>query len=348
MPKVAGPGPYIYVCTRMRVRKTLLFPREEYLRLLNMSLPEITRFIEESAYKKEIDELSPHFSGIDLVEVALSWNLAKEYQKILDIMPGNLKKFASSYLRRWDIMNVLAILRGKHQGMPDGKIKEILIPAGELDRVFLDRLLAEDSPERVVEALKGTELYPVLSREIADALAMCSFAKMANDLYRDFYAELIAEARSGLKGGRPFLEYIKLEIDIRNIQNLCRLRQEKVTEDVRESMIEGGSLSLDELQHLALLESDDEFIDLLQKKHFGPETLLEDLRQESPIHKIEVDLTRVMIAQMEHLTKRYPFSICPVLEYLERKRTEVKNLRAIARGMEAELPPDRIRSYLVI
>ncbi len=52
----AGPAPYIYVCTRMRVRKSKLLPKEEYLRMLNMGLPEITRSIEELEYKREIDE----------------------------------------------------------------------------------------------------------------------------------------------------------------------------------------------------------------------------------------------------------------------------------------------------
>ncbi len=119
-------APYIYVCTRMRVRKAKLIPREEYMRMLNMSLPEITRIIQETEYKQEIDELSTVFKGIDLIEVALSWNLAKEYQKILEITPGNLKQFTRSYLRRWDIQNVLTILRGKMQGEKVGKIKEIL------------------------------------------------------------------------------------------------------------------------------------------------------------------------------------------------------------------------------
>lgn len=48
-------APYIYVCTRMRVRKAKLIPREEYMRMLNMSLPEITRIIQETQYKHEID-----------------------------------------------------------------------------------------------------------------------------------------------------------------------------------------------------------------------------------------------------------------------------------------------------
>ena len=73
MTATIGPAPYIYVSTRLRVRRAKLIPREEYIRMLNMSLPEITRFIQESEYKREIDELQHAFSGINLLEEALSW-----------------------------------------------------------------------------------------------------------------------------------------------------------------------------------------------------------------------------------------------------------------------------------
>ena len=61
---MSGPAPYIYVSTRMRVRKAKLIPREEYLRMLNMGLPEFTRLIEEMEYKREIDELSASLRDI--------------------------------------------------------------------------------------------------------------------------------------------------------------------------------------------------------------------------------------------------------------------------------------------
>ena len=47
----------------MRVRKAKLLPKEEYMRMLNMSIPEITRFIEETQYKQEIDELGDDVQG---------------------------------------------------------------------------------------------------------------------------------------------------------------------------------------------------------------------------------------------------------------------------------------------
>lgn len=352
MPEVsgAGPAPYIYVCTRMRVRKAKLIPREEYQRLLNMSLPEIARFIEETEYKQEIDELGTSFKGTNLIEVAVSWNLAKEYQRILQITPGNLKHFAKAYLRRWDIQNVLTIIRGKIQGVKSGKIKEVLVPAGSLDRVFLDRLVNEDSPERIVDVLKDTRIYPVFVREFQPAMESGSFARLENELYKAFYADLIAEAKSGVKGGDLFLAFIKLDIDIKNIKTLFRLRADGFDEDGRDILVPGGSFSLDELQQLNGIQQHEEFIDNLMRKVKLKSLLdlLESLKKERKVRDIEIALTRVQLEQMERMSKRTPFSIHPILVYLEKKKYEVTNLRAIARGKESNLPTEKIAECLVM
>jgi V/A-type H+-transporting ATPase subunit C len=343
-------APYIYVCTRMRVRKAKLIPREEYMRMLNMSLPEITRIIQETQYKQEIDELSSVFGGIDLIEVALSWNLAKEYQKILEITPGNLKQFTQSYLRRWDIQNILTILRGKMQGEKVGKIKEILVPAGSLDRVILDRLLAEDSPEKIIEVLKGNRIYPALSREYPATKESGSFSRMENELYKQFFSEIIAEAESGLKGGKQFLDFIRFDIDIRNIKTLFRLRADTFEEDAREMYIAGGVLSAADFANLNTIRDQAEFIELLKAKIRNSLliSLLDELKSEKAIRDVENRLTRVQLEQMEHLSKRNPFSIHPILVYLEKKKYEVFNLRALARGKESKLSSERIAEYLVV
>lgn len=346
----SGPAPYIYVCTRLRVRKSKLIPPEEYQRMLNMSLNEITRFIEESQYKREIDELEASFKGVDLVETALSWNLAKEYQNVLDITPGYLKGFTEGYLRKRDIANVLTILKGKLNGFPAGKIKEVLIPAGEFDRVFLDRLLAEDSPERMAELMRGRKIYPVFARELPAALQSGNLYKLENALYREYYEGLLEIARSGVKGGSLFLSWILLDIDITNIRNLFRLRVDEIDEDARDVMIPGATFSVEELQRLNLMKDQNEFIDaLLARIRVRPlRELLETLREKKNIGDVEIRLIRVQLDQMERMAKLNPFSIHPILEYLEKKRYEVFNLRAIARGKEAKLPADRIAGFLVM
>lgn len=343
-------APYIYVCTRMRMRKAKLLPKEEYMRMLNMSVSEITRIIGESEYKQEIDELGTTFKGIDLIEVGLSWNLAKEYQKIQEITPGNLKQFTQVYLRRWDIQNVLTILRGKMQGEKPGKIKEILIPAGSLDKIILDRMLSEESSDRIIEMLKTHRMYPVLAREYPAAKESGSFSHMENEIYKHLYANIIADAKSGVKGGASFLAYIQLEIDIKNVKTLFRLRADNLEEDARDMFIPGGSLSLLNFTSMNNIKDLNEFIDMIRANIMNDtlHSLLDELKGNKSAHDIEARLTRVQLEQMEKLSKRNPFSIHPILVYLEKKKYEVFNLRALARGKESKLPSEKIVDYLVM
>jgi V/A-type H+-transporting ATPase subunit C len=344
------PAPYIYVCTRMRVRKAKLLPKEEYMRMLNMSLQEITRLIGETEYKAEIDELGTTFEGIDLIEVALSWNLAKEYQKIQDIVPGNLKQFTQAYLRRWDIQNILTILRGKMQGVKAGKIKEILVPAGSLDRNMLDRLLSEESGDRIIDLLKGHRMYPILAMEYPAAKESGSFSRMENELYKRFYSEIIAETESGIKGGHLFLDFIRIDIDIKNLKTLFRLRADEFDEDPKEMFISGGTLTATEFSGLNAIKDHAEFIDAVKAlySHKALVTFLEDLRNERSLHDVEVRLTCLQLDLMERMSKRNPISIHPILVYLEKKRYEVVNLRALSRGKESRLSSEIIAKYLVM
>ncbi|HVP26017.1 MAG TPA: V-type ATP synthase subunit C [Methanomicrobiales archaeon] len=352
MALVSAPGSYIYVCTRLRVRRSFFLPREDLLRMLHMELPEIIRFIGETTYKKEIAELATLCSGtdLDLLEMALSWNMAKEFHKIQEIIPDGLRGFTSAYLRRWDVQNVINIMRGKAQGMKAEKIKEVLIPAGDLDREFLDRLLAEDSVEKVAAALSGVRFYPLIKGALASGITDESLMNLENELIKQYYRDLIEEAGSGVKGGKVFLDWLRMEIDFQNIENLFRLRHNREKGDVLPLMIPGGRIPVEELVRLNGIEDRKEFIDELRKRavHEPLQAALEEFRKEKPIHEIEIALTRALLAQMAFLAKMHPFSIYPVLTYLEEKRYEVANIRTIARGKKVNLPAEEIKGYLVI
>ena len=345
-----GSAPYIYTSTRLRVRKSKLLTPAEYHRMLNMGLSEITRFIGETEYQKEVEELGTSFAGVDLIETALSWNLAKEYQRVIDMTHGPLKEFTRTYLERWDIYNVLTILRGKSQGFSEGKIKEVLIPAGSLNRTILDRLLVEETGERVVDSLKNWHLYPVLQSHAQTAIASGSFSEVENDLYRKFYADLLKIGNTSVTGADQFMKFVKLEIDTLNIKTIFRMQADMVSKASRDLFIPGASLTLDELEQIAGLSSIDEIIDSLAAKIRSDSLLqaLDGLRGEKTLNEINIELTKAQLSQMERLSRINPFSIHPVLVYLEKKKHEVANLRALARGKESQLSGDVIERYLVI
>jgi len=114
--------------------------------------------------------------------------------------------------------------------------------------------------------------------------------------------------------------------------------------------ITGGVLSSEDFVNLNTIKDQSEFIEQLKAKIHNTLliTLLDELKSEKVIHDVESRLTRVQLEQMERLSKRNPFSIHPILVYLEKKKYEVFNLRALARGKESKLSSERIAEYLVV
>ena len=199
--------------------------------------------------------------------------------------------------------------------------------------------------------LKGYRMYPqVFAREYPLSKESGSYSQLENELYKQFYSEIIAEAESGIKGGKLFLDFIRLEIDIKNVKTLFRLRADTFEEDARAMYIQGGTLSAADFVNLNTMKDQNEFIDTLKGKIRQKSiiALLDELRSEKAIRDVESRLTRVQLDQMERMSKRNPISIHPILVYLERKKYEVFNLRALARGKESKLPSEKIAEYLVV
>jgi V/A-type H+/Na+-transporting ATPase subunit C len=364
------PGSYQYVCTRLQVRKTRLYPPEYYARLLQMSLPQMVRAIgEDERYRREVYDRYPTSTDLDLLERALTANLAREYRQVLGMAPGALHDLTADYLHRWDIVNVMAVLRGKRHGLPRSRIAEGLVPAGELGRERLEALIDAPDLDRVVEGLRDWPLYPEVRTCACRDMPPGEFARIEDRLYRQYYLDLLAAARSGVRGGDVFARYLRFEIDILNTRNLFRLRAGRRLADVEGSMVPGGNIPVEEFARIAGIEDRQAFVDEFEKTEIIPVATraMQALRRDSSIgpeqvggllwsrweerrttvHVVEVAVTRVRLEELDRLATRHPFTVLPLVAYLEHKRIEVGNLRACVRGRQFGVPNERIRRYLV-
>ena len=340
------------------------------MRLLNMDLHQITRFIGETEYQNEVNELAGSLSGIRLIEAALNRNLAATYQGVISIAPGSLHELAQRYLARWDIWNVMLLLRSKQFGIPADHIREVLIPAGGLSPRMIESLLASSSMCEIVEGLSGWDLHRVLKEICGEGYRKGLFAEVENALYISFYSNLYRDARSGIRGGDAILPYLRFEIDIVNIRNLFRLRAGSRVKDIRQFIIPGGNLHPDFFQRVYPIEERQQFITEMQQAKILP-LLMAALREvrcdasvcemdaaeliwkrwserRTPLFSVVMAVSRLRLHRLEKISRRYPFSVLPILSYLEHKRYEVMNLRAIARGKQFGLDPDHIRRYLIL
>ena len=79
---------WAYIVARTKVMKSRLLKAEDFRKLLNMDFDEIVRYIGETEYKKEVDELGYKYSGPRLLDHALSANLARTYRKLIGVIWG--------------------------------------------------------------------------------------------------------------------------------------------------------------------------------------------------------------------------------------------------------------------
>jgi V/A-type H+-transporting ATPase subunit C len=143
-------GNYAYTVARVKAKKSLLLKEEDYDKMLMMTVPEISRYISEAGYSKEMTDLAARLAGLDLLEHATHLNMAKAFSSILMSSTGELYEMVSAYLDKWDIWNLKVVLRGKSYGVDAETIREDLVPAGTLSAEDLDKLIALESDEDII------------------------------------------------------------------------------------------------------------------------------------------------------------------------------------------------------
>ncbi|MCQ6963006.1 V-type ATP synthase subunit C [Methanolobus chelungpuianus] len=335
---------YAYTVSRVRAMKSKLLPKETYPRLMNMSIDEITRFIGESGYKEDVDELAMKYDGVDLIEHALNRNLSVTFRKLLNISEGEVNFLIAEYLKEYDIWNVKTILRGKYCRASTEEILEALVAGGTLTYTFLSGLAGKET-EDVISAFEGTEYYPIIKNYDGTNLS-----DIENQLDKLYYAGLFAVAGgSKSKDRKLFAKFIRAGIDIKNLMILFRLKKAGITDpQMMNLMIEGGlEIGQKDIQRLMPLPFG-EFIEELDKYSYWKE--ISDIVNPGMQSLIDVEtrLKKYRLKSAASFSHVYPLSIVPIMDYMLTKQNEVNNLRIIVRGKEANLSDEIIREQLVI
>ncbi|MEA3344030.1 MAG: ATP synthase A1 subunit C [archaeon] len=346
-----GLGTYPYVNTRVRVMKSFMIKRHEYDKLMKMSPDGITKFMGESVYKKEIDELAMKFSGADLIEAALNLNAARSFNKLIRISSDKVEMLIRAYLVRYDLYNLKTILRGKIAGMSDDDIRKVLVPAGRLDSAALEMLLKKETCREIVIASKV-----VTGKEVLDAIDECEKTKclcsVENLLDKSYYNSLMDLSLKMPKQGRYVRQFIKTEIDFLNLKVLFRLVREKLPkEDIVDKLVfSGEKLSHKKLLMLADAKDCEELYLGLSGTGYDAvlEKAMDDLRNKNELGACEIAFEKHWLRQADLMVHQHPLSIGPILGYMIGKDIEVRNLRMLVRAKVTGLDEKFMSESIVV
>ena len=345
-------GNYAYATARVRAKKSLLLSKDTYPKLLMMDLNEIGRFLGETQYKVEMQELAAKHEGVNLIELGTARNLARINRQILKFCSGELQETVAKYLGRWDYWNIKTILRGKFSGATVEEFQEEVVASGALSEEYLNYLYTLDSINDILEDVRRKAGVNLPAEVMASYEAHGTLGPIEDYLDKLYYQGLLKQLEFGTRADKMLLSFVRKEIDTVNLITLLKLKKDKVPADKGSIyFIEGGQeLPMRELMRLVALENLEQTVGELTKLSF-----YEDIKEELEVAKTSGSLTDVGLAVRRYLAKQsqrfghaYPMSVLPIIDYMIRKKIEVDNIRIVARGKQSGLDVEQIKKLLVV
>jgi len=343
-------GFYSYTYVRVVVMRTLLFKRDDYQKMLKMSFSEIAKFLQDSNYRKEINELAAQYSGADLIELALNRNLAESFRKLLRISSPEIGMLVGEYLKRKDIEDIKTILRGKFTNTDEKTVAASIMGAGTFDRGFLLSLLKKESAEDVLKAMKINNL-PEFKIALKDFKEKNNLAGIENALDKYYYINIIKFSRRLPKQGDLFRQFLRKEVDILNILTLLRLKKHNFRKgEIKNFIIPydnkakdlwiSNLVNADGLDNLAKLLEKTEYRNIISKG-------MEEFKKTGSLIMLEIGLYRHLLKQTILFMHQHLLSIDVILGYMFAKDIEVRNLKIIVKGKQLGLDVQFIESQLI-
>ena len=346
-------GTYPYVNTRVRVMKSKLIDKNDYSKLLKMSHDEISKFIADVDYRKEMDELAVNYTGADLLELAINANAVKSFSKIIRLSSGDAKKIIAKYLKRFDVLNLKTILRGVYSGgLSEVELKENIIPGGQLLEKSLLDLLKNETIDDVIKDKLVLSVFPYLKDYVAPADGI-TLASIENYIDVNYYAGLFKMASLLPKSASVFKIFLENEIDMININTILILKKENLDATEIKSMIlcDGIKFGISKkvLDVAMSAENFESALDVFEKSEYSKEIAL---GKEDAINGnfgvIRRELDSRLMKKAFLLLHQNPLSIAPVLGYILAKEIEIKNLKMISRAKELDLPEEFMEKNLIV
>jgi hypothetical protein len=119
---------FVYGNTRLRARKADLLGPEDYDGLLGRDLPGIVEALSATAYSREIEAMLAGSNDLGRLHKALSANLGRVLDELRRFYQGPARTLVDLLLERYDLHNLIVLLRGRLRGHEPEQVVTDLVP----------------------------------------------------------------------------------------------------------------------------------------------------------------------------------------------------------------------------
>lgn len=348
---------YEYGNTRLRARLSQLMTYEMMISFSELtSVDSYISSLTRTPYRESIEYALTFAHGYGCITQALQREAGLIYQDLQRFFSGEEAEKIELIFLREDLKNIKAILRGLSHDNPLETIITSFTPLGTLPRAILTQIAKSGS---VDEALSKMVIYDLPIAEPLMALRASMDHPTSADMemcIEKWYFERIDHLISGnSEDARLLREYHAIEADIVNFNSVLRFvttpqAEEELHGSLQDYLIPHGTLPISRWQQLAESHSVEELISSISPSPYDRDLRigLECYRNTGNLSEFEANLRTFLVRRIARFARLYPLGIGVALGYVTRKRSEIRNLRWIAKGIASAFEPDYIRENLEV
>jgi len=303
-----------YGNARIRALRSRLFSRDGYRDLMRaQDIEALLGALSATPYRPDVEAALVRTPDLRRFDEVLRIHGGRVLHALPGWFAGEARRSVEQLLARWDWRNLRTILQSVARRVPAAEIESLLVPAGTLDGAALGTLARQTSVTAVADLLRAWGL-PARGLSGDDPLAALD---------------------------RLWAPY--LDVDRLNVMTALRLRAARLDDGVeaREDFLPGGSLDprrLDDLAHAPTREEARSLLpDILNEwAKDGNLTALSD--------ELEINALR---KAMRGFARGDPLGPAIPRAFVAAKELELRNLRCVARGIDAGQLPAEIERTLV-
>jgi V/A-type H+-transporting ATPase subunit C len=341
-------APFAYPSARARAMKSKLLPYAKLDSMLEMpSTLDVISSLEGTDYEEYMAKIGGE--DVSTLEHALYSSLRDSYASVMRMAPDAVKETFKARLKIYEVDALKTILRVLYAGK---SVKEEIEHIPPMEGIDLESFYEIGSIEEFASRMESTEYGSVLSDAIVSYSEAGGIGRVEFALDRYAYENLWRAIRTASEENAKILEFFfGTELDVLNLKTVLRAKFDGmgVDEAKRYFLPMGYELSPEMLETLADCSDVESIVSAMEGRKCG-EALMEALpkyESENSLIPLEMALDSHIARTGEEILTAQSLGVGPLIGYLSSKDIEVRNLRAIIKGIEVGLPPEKIKSLLV-
>ncbi len=313
------------------------------------SLTNLFTALEDTDYRAsfgdnvKIDELEPA-----AIERGLKEGVNRRLRELAKLAPEQRKSTLLRLLQRTDLSNIKTIITMIHDGAPKEQRMQELTPSPTMSNERLEMLASADDLNRLLEFLKGSEYFNVISASLDDYQKRGLIAILAA-LDKAYYTQLWEDVQRGRDQRAVLRTMIGYEIDSLNIKLILRLKKDGVPSDEINGYLIRPAHELTEAMLKAMLTAEDtrSAVHMIHITTYGKILAgAMDQIEEQGMVAAERALDQGQLKAYRYYGLAQFFSIAPMISFVYLKENEMKNLRTIIRLKADGVEPQRIKEKI--